>query len=164
MDIGYFRITFQVLQSASIEIILFSKQHFAVVFAYTVQVNEACKSKQSPCPHAQAVERLCAAHSVGTGNASPSGWVLRTFAMALSPCLEKSLSGAQITASLSRLREPRSGPAGLPNRRALFFSLALRSAELMIVSQHRGVTKVCLRRTLDARLRAEARICRAESP
>jgi hypothetical protein len=35
------------------------------------------------------------------------GCVRRTFAMAFSPCLEKSLSNAQITASLSLLREPR---------------------------------------------------------
>src|SRR5262249_46895781 len=36
----------------------------------------------------------------------------RTFAMAFSPCREKSLSNAQIPASLSLLREPRSRPAG----------------------------------------------------
>src|SRR6516225_48446 len=35
--------------------------------------------------------------------------------MAFSPCFEKSLSSAQITASLSLLREPRSRPAGLPD-------------------------------------------------
>jgi hypothetical protein len=40
---------------------------------------------------------------------------LRTSAMAFSPCLEKSLSNAQITASVSLLREPRSRPAGLPS-------------------------------------------------
>jgi hypothetical protein len=34
--------------------------------------------------------------------------------MAFSPCLEKSLSNAQITASLSLLRELRIRPAGLP--------------------------------------------------
>src|SRR5262249_8710350 len=38
--------------------------------------------------------------------------------MAFSPCMEKSLSNAQITASLSRLREPRSLPAGLPGAAA----------------------------------------------
>ena len=35
-----------------------------------------------------------------------AGWVRRTLAMAFSPCLEKSRSSAQITASLSLLREP----------------------------------------------------------
>src|SRR5215471_7464971 len=43
------------------------------------------------------------------------GWSRRTFAMAFSPCLEKSLSNAQITASLSLLREPRSRPVGFPD-------------------------------------------------
>ena len=38
----------------------------------------------------------------------------RTFAMAFSPCREKSLSNPQITASLSLLREPRSRPRGFP--------------------------------------------------
>jgi len=38
--------------------------------------------------------------------------VRRTFAMAFSPCLEKSISNAQITASLNLLREPRIRPAG----------------------------------------------------
>jgi hypothetical protein len=38
--------------------------------------------------------------------------VRRTFAMAFSPCLEKSPGNAQIAASLSLLREPRSRPAG----------------------------------------------------
>src|SRR5262249_41795261 len=47
-----------------------------------------------------------------------AGCVRRTFAMAFSPCVEKSLSNAQITASLSRLREPRSLPAGLPTSQA----------------------------------------------
>src|SRR5262252_8382243 len=50
-----------------------------------------------------------------------AGCVRRTFAMAFSPCMEKSLSNAEITASLSLLREPRNRPAGLPFR----FSLAL---------------------------------------
>src|SRR5262245_2431323 len=35
--------------------------------------------------------------------------------MAFSPCFSKSLSSAQITASLSLLREPRSLPARLPD-------------------------------------------------
>jgi len=34
----------------------------------------------------------------------------------LFPCLEKSLSNAEITASLTLLREPRIRPAGLPRR------------------------------------------------
>jgi hypothetical protein len=42
----------------------------------------------------------------------------RTFAMAFSPCREKSLSNAQITASLSLLREPRTRPTGFPGDRA----------------------------------------------
>jgi hypothetical protein len=41
-----------------------------------------------------------------------AGCVLRTFATAFSLCLEKSPGNAQIAASLSLLREPRSRPAG----------------------------------------------------
>ena len=59
--------------------------------------------------------------SLGTNKAQifryAAGCVWRTFAMAFSPCLEKSLSNAQITASLSLLREPRSLPAGLPRKK-----------------------------------------------
>jgi hypothetical protein len=36
----------------------------------------------------------------------------RTFAMAFSPCLRKSRRSAQMTSSLSLLREPRTRPAG----------------------------------------------------
>src|SRR6516164_4081689 len=39
----------------------------------------------------------------------------RTFAMAFSPCLRKSRRSAQMTSSLSLLREPRGRPAGLPD-------------------------------------------------
>ena len=38
----------------------------------------------------------------------------RTSAMAFCPCLQKSRRSAQITASLSALREPRGRPGGLP--------------------------------------------------
>src|SRR5262249_18939836 len=39
----------------------------------------------------------------------------RTFAMAFSPCLRKSRNSAQMTSSLSLLREPRSRPVGFPD-------------------------------------------------
>ena len=58
----------------------------------------------------------CLAHLLpfgAPGDGPPCIRKRRTFAMAFSPCLEKSLSNAEITASLSLLREPRIRPAGL---------------------------------------------------
>ena len=56
--------------------------------------------------------------------------------MAFSPCFSKSLSSAQITASLSRLREPRSLPAGLP---AVHDGLSLRADEMQLVAASANV-------------------------
>src|SRR5262249_46085659 len=74
--------------------------------------------------------------------------------MAFSPCLEKSLSNAQITASLSRLREPRSLPAGLPDSpgRQRLVGMCLCSHRVVVKQQYGRIedSAICWRIDLRA--------------
>src|SRR5262245_892554 len=73
--------------------------------------------------------------------------------MAFSPCLEKSLSNAQITASLSLLREPRVRPARLPDcpgcQRLL--GMCLRRHRVVVKQRYGSIedSAICWRLTLE---------------
>src|SRR6516162_9437215 len=78
----------------------------------------------------------------------------RTFAMAFSPCLRKSRRSAQMTSSLSLLREPRTRPAGFPDSPGCqrLLDMCLCSHRVVVKQQYGSIedSAICLEIDLGA--------------